>query len=85
MSLAAAGRDGALLSEFARAWEIAESASSLGWVRRSPWLWAVAAVGCLALLLSGPAASAFSRPLSPEVDATTLPANLTDVLNVECR
>jgi hypothetical protein len=43
------------------------------------------AIAGLSLLLAGPAADAFSRPLSPEVDAASLPANLTDVLNVECR
>jgi RNA polymerase sigma factor (sigma-70 family) len=85
MSLEAAGRRVALKLEFARAWAMAASASGFGPVRGAPWLWAALAVAGLSMLLSGPIAGAFSGPPSPEVDASLLPSNLTDVLNVECR
>jgi RNA polymerase sigma factor (sigma-70 family) len=39
----------------------------------------------LLLGAGGTALFAFSGPPSPEVDAASLPANLTDILNVECR
>jgi RNA polymerase sigma factor (sigma-70 family) len=85
MSLEAAGRWAALNSEYPRALELARSFLGFGLVRGSPWLWAATAVVGALLLFSVPVARAFSGPPSPEVDASALPSNLTDVLNVECR
>ena len=85
MSLDAAGGRAALESEYPRAAEMAESVSGFGPVRGASWLWAALAVAGVSMLLSGPVARAFSGPPSPEVDASRLPSNLTDVLNVECR
>ena len=85
MSLEASGRRAALKAEYPRAVDLAKLVSDFGLVRGSPWLWAAMAVAGALLLFSGPAARAFSGPPSPEVDASSLPGNLTDVLNVECR
>ena len=85
MSLEAAGRQVALNSEFARARAMANSVSGFGLGRGSPWLWSALAVAGILLLFSAPVGHAFSGPPSSEVDASALPSNLTDVLNVECR
>jgi RNA polymerase sigma factor (sigma-70 family) len=85
VGLAAAGRHAALESEFPGVRELADSLRGLHLIRGSPWVWAALAIVSFSLLLSGSLARAYSGPPSPEVDARTLPANLTDVLNVECR
>ena len=56
-----------------------------GSVLRYPWLWAALVVVAVSLALSGPVARALGGPPVSEVDPSTLPGNLTDVLNVECR
>jgi RNA polymerase sigma factor (sigma-70 family) len=85
MVLEASGRRAALKSEYPRMKAMADSVSGFGLGRGSPWLWSALAVAGVLLLFSGPVAHAFSGPLSPEVDASALPSNLIDVLNVECR
>ena len=85
MSLEAAGRRVALQSEFGRAWEMAQVASGLSPVRGSPWFLVTLTVVGLVMLFSGPVNRAFSGPPKSDVDASALPSNLTDVLNVECR
>jgi hypothetical protein len=35
--------------------------------------------------MGGTALLAFSGPPSPQIDAASLPGNLTDILNVDCR
>ena len=52
---------------------------------RYPGLWAAAVILALALGFSGPVARVLAGPLSPEVDPSTVPSNLADVLTVECR
>ncbi len=84
-SLAAGGRRSTLESEFPRVQEMADSFSRIGPIPGSPWHWAALVLMTYSLLLSVPLARAYSRPPVPEVDASDLPANLTDVLNVECR
>jgi RNA polymerase sigma factor (sigma-70 family) len=85
MSLEKSGRRLALKSEYPLAWGLANSASGFGLVRGSPWLWAAVAVAVGVLLFSAPVGHAFSGPPLSEVDVSSLPSNLTDVLNVECR
>jgi RNA polymerase sigma factor (sigma-70 family) len=85
MVLEASGRRAALKSEYPRTKAMADSVSGFGLGQGSPWLWSALAVAGVLLLFSGPVAHAFSGPLSPEVDASALPSNLIDVLNVECR
>ncbi len=85
MSLASAGRLSALRAEYARAWEMAERASRLGPLRVLTRLRVALALAAIAMLLAVPVARAFSGAPAPEVNAATLPGNLTDVLNVECR
>ena len=85
MSLGAKGRLGTLQAEYARVWEMARLTSGLHPVSGLPWIWAVVTVACVSLLGSGVAIRASGGPPLPEVDASTLPANLIDVLSVECR
>ena len=85
MSLGAKGRFGTLQAEYARVWEMARMMSRVRQVQGMPWIWAVLTVIGISLLGSGVAIRASSGSPSPEVDASTLPANLIDVLNVECR
>jgi hypothetical protein len=42
------------------------------------------AVAAILLGLTGSAAFGFHGKLVPDVDPTTLPGNLTDVLNIDC-
>ena len=49
------------------------------------WLWIALAAAALALGASAPVALAWWGPPRPEVEASALPGNLTDILNVECR
>jgi len=83
--LDSAGRRAALKAEFAGAAAMAASERGLGPIRLSPWFCMALAAACLALLLFQPVARAFSQTPSSEVDPSTLPINLTNVLNVECR
>jgi RNA polymerase sigma factor (sigma-70 family) len=85
MSLAATGRKAALRAEFPRATALADAVEGLGVILKQPWIWAVLVVAAVSLTMSGPVSRAFGGPPMPGVDPSTLPSNLTDVLNVECR
>ncbi len=84
MAVAANGHRAALASEFAFAFELA------GQVLRPAvafnYKWALAAVVATGFILglSGSAVRAFHAPLSNHIDPASLPANLTDILNVDC-
>ena len=82
---AAAGRRATSKSPFARGPGLRRAAAGLGIAREIRWLWIALAVAALALGLSAPAALAWCGPPRPEVDASALPGNLTDILNVRCR
>ena len=85
MTLASAGCWSTLKCRFARplAWSEARLRSGLGMILVR------VLVGLTPLgLFSGAgdtALLAFSGPPSPEIDAASLPGNLTDILNVDCR
>jgi RNA polymerase sigma factor (sigma-70 family) len=85
MKLAAAGRRASLQACFARALELAEGTLGVGIGLKAAWSWAVCALAGVLLALTGPAVLAVHGPPAPEVDAASLPSNLTDVLTVECR
>ncbi len=85
MSLVRGGPRGLLQAEFPRACELAGAAKGFGMVPRCPWLWAALLLAALSLALSVPVARALGGPPVSEVDPSTLPRNLTDVLKVECR
>ena len=85
MALVAAGRRSALVAEFGAAHALADVST----VPRSTafqfkWLFAAMVAAVVTLGLSGPAVRAFQRPLSNGIDPASLPANLTDVLRVDC-
>jgi RNA polymerase sigma factor (sigma-70 family) len=80
---AAAGRRAASKSPFARGLDLRWAAAALGLAGQMRWLWIALAV--VALGAAAPVALAWCGPPMPEVDASTLPGNLTDILNVECR
>jgi len=85
MTLASAGCWSTLKSRFARplAWSEARLRSGLG-VIMARVLVGLTLLG-LFLGAGGTALLAFSGPPSPEIDAASLPGNLTDILNVDCR
>jgi RNA polymerase sigma factor (sigma-70 family) len=84
MTLAAKGRRAALPSEFAAALDLADATLRPARLLRFKWA-VVAVVGTAVVLgLSGPAVRAFRAPLSNGIDRASLPANLTDILNVYC-
>jgi RNA polymerase sigma-70 factor (ECF subfamily) len=85
LTSATAGRRAASKFLGARALERAASASGLAIAVGIPWLWIALALAGLSLGLSAPVALAWSAPPAPEVDAASLPGNLTDILNVQCR
>ena len=85
MKLAAAGRRAALEAGFTRALELAEAVLGMGIGLKLAWRGAVFAVAGVLLAITGPAVLGFHAPPAPEVEAATLPSNLTDVLTVECR
>jgi RNA polymerase sigma factor (sigma-70 family) len=84
MTLGAGGRRAMLESKFAGALRMAEATQggAIGW--KVHWLWPVLAATALLLGFTGSNALGFQGRLMPEVDPTTLPSNLTDVLNVDC-
>ncbi len=84
MSLGVAGRRGALKSKFAGALRMADAALGTGLAMNIHWTWPVVVLAVIMLGLTGSAALAFPGKLAPDVDPTTLPANLTDILNVDC-
>ena len=85
MISAAAGRQAALKSPFARGLDLRWAAAGLGLAGEMRWLWIALAVVALALGAAAPVALAWCGPPMPEVDASALPGNLTDILNVRCR
>jgi RNA polymerase sigma factor (sigma-70 family) len=84
MSLAQAGRRAQLRTEFPRARELADQEGRLGLFAAPHWLWAALVVAAVSLALSVPVARALGGPLLPDVDPSTVPSSLADVLNVEC-
>ena len=84
MDLGAAGRSAALESRFAGAVRMAEATLGVGIGLKIHWLWAALALTAVLLGFTGSTALAFHERLVPDVDPTTLPSNLTDVLNVDC-
>jgi RNA polymerase sigma factor (sigma-70 family) len=85
MTLAVAGGRAVWKSRYARALELAEAVSGLGIAVAGHRIGVVLVLAGLLLGLSAPVALTFSGPPLPEVDAASLPSNLTDILNVECR
>jgi polysaccharide export outer membrane protein len=86
MNLARAGRRTTLASQFARAQEMADETLGVGTGVKIPWLWPVLVVALVLLGLTGSTVLAFSRSPAPapEIDPATLPANLTNVLTIDC-
>jgi RNA polymerase sigma factor (sigma-70 family) len=84
MSLGAGGRRSVLTSKFAGALRMAEATLGGAIVLKVHWLWPALALTAILLGFTGTTALAFHGRLVPDVDPTTLPSNLTDVLNVDC-
>lgn len=84
MALESAGRRAALDREYPRVLELANAADGQGELLKYSWPWAAVLV-IVALAVLGPVAWALGGSMDPEIDPSTLPSNLTDVLNVECR
>jgi RNA polymerase sigma factor (sigma-70 family) len=84
MNLGAAGRRAALESKFAGALRLADAALGVGIALKLHWAWPVVVLAMIMLGLTGSAALAFHGKPVVDVDPTTLPANLTDILNVDC-
>jgi RNA polymerase sigma factor (sigma-70 family) len=81
----ARGDRASLRVQFVRLTKVAEAALTSGIVPRIRWLWVVIAVAGLFMGLAGPTVLAFHGTPMQDIDPTTLPPNLTDVLSVECR
>jgi RNA polymerase sigma factor (sigma-70 family) len=84
MNLGAAGRRAALESKFAGALRLADAALGVGIALKLHWAWPVVVLAMIMLGVTGSAALAFHGKPVVDVDPTTLPANLTDILNVDC-
>ncbi len=84
MKLAAAGRRSVLTSDFPRPVAMANATLGIGRGRGVHWLWPVLALAALLLGSAGSTIFAGHGPPAPEVDPATLPANLTNVLTVDC-
>jgi RNA polymerase sigma factor (sigma-70 family) len=84
MTRAAKGRRAALGSEFTAAHELAEELLGASTALRFGWLLGALVGAALVLGLFGPAVRAFQAPLSNGIDPASLPANLTDILKVDC-
>ena len=84
MTLGARGRRAALESKSAGALRMAEATLGVAIGLKVHWLWPVLAVLAILLGFTGSTALAFHGRPVPDVDPTTLPSNLTDVLNVDC-
>jgi RNA polymerase sigma factor (sigma-70 family) len=85
MTSAANCRRAASKSPFARGLDLRRVAEGLGIAGEIRWLWVALAVAALTLGLSAPVALAWCGAPMSEVDASALPGNLTDILNVRCR
>ncbi len=84
MTLAGEGRRAALNREFPVAHRLADSGLRASDSVRFAWVFAAAVVVLAAVGLCGPAVRGFQAPTSNGIDRASLPANLTDVLNVDC-
>jgi RNA polymerase sigma factor (sigma-70 family) len=82
MDLEAAGRRAEREHEDPRAHQLAERLVLIPGLR---WLFAALVVAAVSVTLTVPVTRVLTGPPVPEVDPSTLPSNLTDVLNVECR
>jgi RNA polymerase sigma factor (sigma-70 family) len=84
MNLAAAGRGPAVAANLARRAEMADAPLGARTGPRIHWLWPVVAVTVILLGLTGSTVLALQGPPAPEVDPSTLPGNLTNVLTIDC-
>lgn len=84
MMLVARGRRAALELKFAGALEMAEATLGLDIGTKARWLLTALVVTGILVGLSGPVVLALEGPPVNGIDPTTLPANLTDILNVDC-
>jgi RNA polymerase sigma factor (sigma-70 family) len=84
MTLGARGSRAGLESKFGGALRMAEATLGGAIVLKVHWLWPALALTAILLGFTGSTALAFHGRLVPDVDPTTLPSNLTDVLNVDC-
>jgi RNA polymerase sigma factor (sigma-70 family) len=84
MTIAAKGRRVATGSEFAVALELASGALRPAAPVAFKCVFVALVVIAVVFGLSGPAVRAFHSPLSNGIDPASLPANLTDILNVDC-
>ena len=85
MTSITAGRQAASKSPFSRGLDLRRAAPGLAIALEVRWLWIALAASALALSASAPVALAWCGPPRPEVEASALPGNLTDILNVDCR
>ena len=85
MTLGARGRRAALESKFAGALGMADATLGVATGFKVHWLWPSLVVTAILLGLTGSTALAFHGSPAPEIDPMSLPSNLTDVLNVDCR
>ena len=85
MTSITAGRQAASKSPFSRGLDLRRAAPGLAIAVEVRWLWIALAAAALALGASAPVALAWCGPPRPEVEASALPGNLTDILNVDCR
>ena len=84
LTLDATSRRVVLKSRFAGALWLSETAPGRGIDWRRRWLWPVLTMAAILLGLTCSAALGVNGHLAPDVDPTTLPANLTDILKVDC-
>jgi RNA polymerase sigma factor (sigma-70 family) len=84
MMLAVKGRRAALGSKFPAALELADAVLRPATTLRLKWVLSALVAAAVVFGLSGPAVRAFHAPLSNGIDPASLPANLTDILNVDC-
>ncbi len=84
MTLGAAGRREALESKFAGAMRMADAALRVGIALKTQRSWPVVVLALIMLGLTGSAALALKDKLAPDVDPTTLPANLTGIYQINC-
>jgi RNA polymerase sigma factor (sigma-70 family) len=84
MKLAAAGRKTTVAQQFPRAVELADAATANTIRQTVTGVWRFLAIAALFLGLAGVSLFATNRPLVPDVDPSTLPSNLTNVLAVDC-
>jgi RNA polymerase sigma factor (sigma-70 family) len=84
MNLTAAGRRTTLATDFARALAMADATLGIGIGLNVHWIWPVLALAAVLLGVTGSTVFAGHRLVEPEVDPASLPANLTNVLTIDC-